>query len=964
MTTNYPITTEQLYEATNKGLDIYTKYLQLPVGAENGKIKFKYRESEASPSSVLSLKNGIYFLVDFGGESFSPVSMMMDKFGLEFGPAFKKLCDEFNLSPNNTFYKPEKEFKDTDLPLEHFDIQFKNFQSLDQIGRFVNTENIDLDGYHFYEVDYYEKVIVSSKTNQSTLLRVTATKDYPIFCYTPDVKVWGKLYEPKATKNQKGFSSKHSYFGTKPKRYVHGLQRILDSVDVDYIKEVRERIRTEKSKSVREAYEEELEELLLDEIFICTGGSDGLNLASLGYDVIWFNSESEQISYEEYVLLRTIAKNVYNLPDIDKSGMKYGKEVAENFWDLKSIWLSKDKMTANGKDFRDWLAFYRSSDKNAIKGFFENLKTGALKCKFFDKKTAKTGAPTYKINLSNLHYFLNVKNFYTYKIEHKNLDIATEDQIIFITILGNVVSKVSPREIRKYCENYLKDKGQKLEVINMIKSSPYFNENHLLSLDNIGLDFKNFDAETQYFFFANQVAKITKDSIELKKHGQAENFSWDKSVIKHTILKEDPFFEYYKDESGNDRIKILRQDCEFQNYLINGSRIYWRKDLEEPFKNQQEKEKYHNENRFNLNGENLDEAHHLVQEKHYLNKCYALGYMLHKYKQEDYAKMLYIMDDTVKESEEDANGRSGKSLMLRGLRCLLPQRFLIDGKNKSVTTDKHIFHGLDENAGFIEVEDMDKYMDFKFFYTKITTGVVVNPKQTKPFELDFEEVPKWALTTNYGLANIKGSDIGRLLFVSFSDYYHEKTENYLEQRKVSQDFNNKAFFQTWSDKQYNIFYNFLMQCCLFYLQNRSHEFQAPQDNITINNLKAGIGDGFMEWANSYFLEENLNVKINKHELRDNYVHVIGAKSAKSVQEFRKSLQSYCKLRGWIFNPAEQQRKDGRIVINSHDHNGKKTTIECFYIKADETEAPAEPTAQQLQPEMSFETVKTDLPDWL
>ena len=116
MNTNYPITTEQLYEATNKGLDIYTKFLQLPVGAENGKVKFKYRESESSPSSVLTLKNGIYFLVDFGGDSFSPVSMMMDKFGLEFGPAFKMLCDEFNLAPNNTFYKPEKEFKDTDLP--------------------------------------------------------------------------------------------------------------------------------------------------------------------------------------------------------------------------------------------------------------------------------------------------------------------------------------------------------------------------------------------------------------------------------------------------------------------------------------------------------------------------------------------------------------------------------------------------------------------------------------------------------------------------------------------------------------------------------------------------------------------------------------------------------------------------------------------------------------------------------
>ena len=151
-----------------------------------------------------------------------------------------------------------------------------------------------------------------------------------------------------------------------------------------------------------------------------------------------------------------------------------------------------------------------------------------------------------------------------------------------------------------------------------------------------------------------------------------------------------------------------------------------------------------------------------------------------------------------------------------------------------------------------------------------------------------------------------------------------------------------------------------MFCNQFYLQNRGREFQAPQDNISINNLKAGIGDGFLEWAESYFLEENLNVKINKHELRDNYVHVIGAKSAKSVQEFRKSLQSYCKLKVWVFNPAEQQRKDGRIVINAQDHQGKKTTIECFYIKADETEAPAEPKEEQSAMNFPRENINTEL----
>lgn len=946
MNNNYPITTEQLFNATNSGLDIYTKYLDIPAGAENGKKKFKYRDSESTPSTVLSLQKGIYFMIDFGGKSYSPVTMVMDKFGLEYGAAFKMLCDDFNLAPNGVFFKPEKEFKDTDLPVGHFDIKFKEFENLDVIGRFVSEIKDDLESYNFYEVDYYEKVIVSSKTQQPTLLKVVATENYPIFAYTPDPKVWAKLYEPKATKNEKGFSSKHSYLGEKPKRYVHGLDRLLQLVDLEYIKEIRERIKTATDKNVKEEYEKELDSLLLDEVYCLSGGTDGLNLASLKHHAIWYNSESEKLSYEEYKLLKTISKEVYNVPDIDKSGVIYGKEVAELFWELKSIWLPKEKMTKDGKDLRDWFNFYRSAGKQSIKSHFDNLKNSALKCKFFELK----GKDTYKINLSNLHYFLNVKNYYTYKIEHKNIDIATDDQIIFINIVGNIVSKVSPRDIRKFCENYLKNKGQKLEVLNLVKSSPYFNENYLISLDNIKLDFKNFDAETQYFFFKNQVAKITADGIELKKYGNVENYTWDKAIISHTVTPEKPIFEYYKDDLGNDRVRILRKDCEFQSFLINGSRTYWRKELEDPFKNQLEKENYFKDNQFTLNGCNLTDAEQILQEKHFLSKCFSLGYLMHRYKQEDYAKMVYIMDDTVKESDEDANGRSGKSLMLRGLRKFLPNRFLIDGKNKSITADKHIFHGLDENSGFIEIEDADKYLDFKFFYTKITTGVVVNPKQTKPFELEFEEVPKLALTTNYGFPNMTGSDIGRLLFVSFSDYYHEKTENYLEQRKVSSDFNNKAFFQTWSNEQYNIFYNFLMQCCQLYLQHRGREFQAPQDNISISNLKAGMGDNFIEWADSFFIDENLNIAISRKEVMQEYAYYVGGKSTKSSHNFKKSLQDYCKWKKWIFNPSDQQGKDGRIKKTIYtDKKPQGTTEECFYIKAPEVERPVATETENKKP---------------
>lgn len=948
--TTYKHTPEQLFSATSDGLDIIHKYLPKSIGCENKTKKFKYREEEKTASATLFHNGKHWLVVDHGGESRNAISVVMDLCGLEFKDALQRLCEEFNLTENNTFFKADVEIKEnTKHDLDYFNIKFKKkAENLDVVGRFITPELAK--EYNFYSVEYYEKVIPNKETGKNRLIKVIATDNFPIFAYTPDAKEWVKLYAPLDKKY------KHSYLGKKPERYVHGLQRFQNKVKSIQDEIAKENRKKEPNEFLIENLMEQLQSL---QVFICSGGSDGLNLASLNenYFAIWFNSEAEQITYNELQEFK-FTDFVYNVPDIDKSGKKYGFEVAKKHWNLKSIWLPAEKMITNGKDFRDWLAFYKNADKIAIYKQFENLITGALKCKFFDDKRSRNGI-TYNLNLSNLHYFLNVHDFYTYKIEHKHIDISGEDQVIFIRLEGNIVYKVSPREIRRFCLAYVREKGQPLEVSNKILSSPYFNENHLSGLEDIKLDFTNFDAETQYFFFENQVAKITSERVEFKKHGTFDNYAWNKQIINHTVTEENPFFEYYKDDLGNDRIKILRTDCDFQNYLINASRTYWKKELEDSFENELQQEQYHNENRFNLNGKNLTEAEQIIQEKHFLNKCFSLGYILHRYKQEDFAKCLYVMDDTPKESDEDANGRTGKSVMFKGVDKLLQNRFLIDGKNRSITQDRHIFHGLYDTNEYIQIDDADKYLDFKFFYTKITNSIIVNPKNSQPYEIPFEVAPKIVYITNYGMPNMTGSDFGRILFVSFSDYYHAKTEHYQQERRISHDFNGRNLFQSWDKKQWNIFYNFMLQCCQLYLQNRGKEFQAPQDNITINNLRAGMGDNFEEWANGYFHEDNLDRKIPRKELMSDYADYVGGKSSKSSNAFKKALISFCKINKYIFNPKEAQGTDGRIKDNVFDtKKNKNTTVECFYIQSkNEVEIIEAPIATTSQLEIDTEELK-------
>lgn len=921
---NFKYTPEHLYENTNKGLDIILKYLPQAVGCENGKKPFKLREDERSESAyILELKD-VFVVKDFGDKSYNPISLVMYLTGLGFLDTLKRLYSEFNLLENGNFSSANTTFEDTDLEVGHFEIVYHDeHQNLDIICQFLTPEVAEY--YHFKSVAKYSFVFINKKTDRKTLCITESTDQFPIFAYQPE-ESWAKIYQPFDNKY------KHGYVGKKPERFVHGLEQL---------KEKFEKVKEETDfDSISEQ-----ENFKLENVIICTGGSDGLSVASLGYDVIWFNSESEQINHEEFNLLRSLCHNIYNLPDIDKPGTKYAYEVALEHWTINTIWLPEVIKNRNGKDFRDWLRYYSKLPYARLQDKFASLLPSALRIKFFQKHKE-----TYKIRLSYLLYFLNSQGFYTYKLENKHLEISANEEVVFIRIVGNVVHRVSPREIRKFCLDYIREKGQPVQVLDLILSTTFLNENNLMGLSPIELDFKNHTSNEQYYFFKNIIAKVTSDKIDLIQHGKFTNYVWANSVLDFNLTSENPFFKITNSDDGAD-IEILRNDCMYFNYLINASRVFWRKELEEQFENSTEDKRiaYCNENKFNIAGDYLTEDEKKIQKYHLINKIYAIGYILHRYKQEDYSKCIYVMDDTPKDSDEDANGRTGKSVMFKGVDKMLTNRFLIDGKNKSITQDKHIFHGLTKFNEYIQIDDADKYLDFKFFYTKITNSIVVNPKNTQPYEIPFEVAPKIVYITNYGIPNLTGSDMGRILFVSFSDYYHAKTEGYIEERRISHDFGGKNLYSDFDSVQWNIFYNFMLQCLQFYLQNRSKEFTAPINNIEINNLRASMGDNFIDWANGYFNEDVFNTYIPRKEIQDDYMQKAG-RAAKSPNAFKKALKSYCQMKGWVFNPKELLGSDNTIkreLPRTGPHE-KRQIVEHFYFKTNDNTIAIEEVKQPEQ----------------
>jgi hypothetical protein len=938
--TEYDKTPQNLYEHTNMGLDILHKYLPDSVGCEVGNTrKFKY-SNEKTPSATLyqSKELNYWGVKDFSsGNFYNPIEIVMALTGYEFKDCLNNLYAEFNVPTENKSYINNISFReDKNLPADYFLLEpKKQIENAVAYSKFVTPEL--LKSFGITEIQFIERTTKSGK-----IMRIESTPQYPIFAYSDNLKVWAKTYYPKESNR----TYKHGYIGKKPATYIHGLARIEKKIKPykNRITELHSLLKTDVSATERKEMLNELEKLQLPYIIICSGGSDGVSVASLSdeFNPIWCNSEGEMIDLEMYKYLKSICKRLINLPDVDEAGVKYAYKYSSLYWKLDTVFISKRFLGEDGKDFRDYLKYFGNSNKEHIAREFRKLLAVPVNCNFITYNDRKQP----RINPINMEYFLNCNNFFVYRdsiSERSN----NEDSGILVHIKGNIVSMPESSEIRAFCMDFLKAKGTNIECLSLVKNTTMLNANELRKIAPKALDFTKHGKDYQLFFFENTAVKVTEQGIELISNNKVENYVFENNIIQRPFQKlNKTFFVPYTDEKGNKRVHITENNCDFMNFLINGSRVYW------------EKEYLHQADKwgtyFILNSQHLTEEEQITQEQHFLGKCFAIGYMLHRYNLPDFAKFVYIVDDMIKDKNSDANGGTGKSLYVKAIQQLI-KCFSIDGKRRKLFEDEHLYGTLKEEHDVIYFSDMHSYHSFENLFSVITDGISINPKNRDSKFLPFEKSPKIMGTFNYGLSSNSDADLRRILFVPFSSYYHYRNDTMGKEWQPKDDFHHRLF-DDWDAIQWALFYNFMLRCVQFYIENMNVPYYSPTQNIEINNLKASIGDNFELWADDYFLEDKLNTYLNKNEVYNDCKRTL---PLSSPRVFKQKMQDYCKLKGYVFNPKELQNyKDGRIMhkayINTPDGQNR-VTIEKLYLQTSE---PKTETANTLPTEIE----DTDLKD--
>lgn len=926
------ISQEKIWQATNNGLDIILKYYPQASGCINNNKKFKMRGDEKTASAnVKQLPDGMYVVTDFGGDSKSRngIAVVQLEENCDFAEALKIIARDFNVLPEEVakeFFKPEVTHRDATGEEEEgaFIFELNEVFTENDINTLFSKNIVAWAKKEYKEKAYYELERVAKKYNfhsvknfgwiKNRKLRLTHSNEkYSIFII--DEGTHKKIYQPKNP--DKG--GRFLYAGTKPKDFIHGYAQLCKKYE-----EINAKTKDEDFDEEGNAAKKGPEKI--PEVIICTGGSDALNVAALGYSVLWLNSETATLHAGQWLNLVVKAEKVMQLPDIDATGRREAHKMAMEYLDIYTIELPSELLSKNDergnpcKDVRDYFNHFTKFD-------FDKLVKSAIPYRFWDQEPQfdkKGNFKGYGYVFNNVHAynFLQKNGFWRYQSEN------AKDGYIFIRIVGNTVMQVDANDIKNFIHSFLEERQMDVKLRNTFYKSTQLSEGSLSNLkENAGIDFSDFEKDSQFMFFINRTWEVTADGIKEHKPGSIQRFVWDEEVIKQRVKVLPPAFEVKQKDNGELDVVINRTECMFLRYLINTSRVHWRKELEEELDklSPADQLKYRTDNQFKIDGPLLPEELIEEQKQHLINKIYALGYLMHRYKNKSKTWAVYAMDNKLSDQGE-SHGGSGKSICF-GAPSQLMRSLTLEGRNNKLTENQFLYENVNEHTDYILVDDCHEYIRFDYFYSSITMNMTVNPKHGKQFTVPFEKSPKFAFTSNYPLRDASPSTLRRILFTVFSDYYHYNGNGeYREERKPIDEFG-KNLFQDFDDKEWEEFLNTIGQCLVVYLNH--DKVDPPMNNVQRRNFKSIMGDSFHAWADVYFTAESnrLDEMVVRKDAFETMCKETNSKGV-TPQTFMKKVKAWCDYNGFELNPKAFHNSQGRVIRK----NGTES-VEMIYIRA-------------------------------
>ncbi len=912
------ITKQQVYDATNNGLDVIREFFP---NIKKGD-KVKVRQEDDASCSLWQNDKDIWNLKDFGDRFYTifDLVMLLAPDVTTFKEAILWCGDKFHIEDSTittknlpTITKRQASASEPDGYFSY--IAKEQFTPADLAAISPGVKQEHCDALHLHSLVSFTITRRDKKTQQLVTITKGCTDTYPIFIRKLNgvEKDVYKIMEPRNA--DKKFRFLYAPAGKKPMGYVNGLYELKEAYEQSAAHQKEEWDKKEHQEG------EVFKPRKLHHAVIVCGERDALVCLAMGHHPIWFNSETTDMPQEVHDEIMTYVQTLYFVPDIDDTGRREGRKLALRFPEVLTAWLPdrirkfRDARGNPRKDLRDFMEMSTNPEKD-----FARLLKGALPAKFWH----------HGIDTQKLFYFLTLNGFYT-MVEQDS------EELIWVKVDGYKVTKVSPREIRHFTKCWVEEHVGG-DIVNLVIDSKKFAPATLEVLDPTILNFKTYTHDSQMYFFPNVYLKVTADAITpIKQQEYNDSYVLAKNIIPHDFNLLDDFFTIKKVD-GEYHLSINKVGSKLMAYLMNTSRIFWCKEMEERFQTQEERDAYRKDNLFRLDGEGLSEQEIAEQFQNMLNKIFAIGYLLHRHKSPSRAWGVMAYDWKIDE-EGRCNGRSGKSLLFQFLKKLV-RTATYDGRRLRIMDNNHMYDQVRTDTHLVLFDDCDKSFRLNMFFEAITGDLAMNPKFKEGFTIPFERSPKFVFTTNYVSPDTDASTEARVLPVVFGDYYHERTDgsDYLESRKVFDDFGCNLFDEQYNDADWNADLNFALQCLRSYLaieKDTSVKLMPPMGNIRTRRQLANIEGNFLEWADEYFATDGghldcylpVDEVLNECQIGTN-LRGLGPKT------FKSKLTSYCEYASHIaeLNPKELITDVAKNRIRHYDQaEGRYVT--CFYVRS-------------------------------
>ena len=274
----------------------------------------------------------------------------------------------------------------------------------------------------------------------------------------------------------------------------------------------------------------------------------------------------------------------------------------------------------------------------------------------------------------------------------------------------------------------------------------------------------------------------------------------------------------------------------------------------------------------------------------------VIGYLLHSHKTSANNKAIIINDETI---SDNPNGGSGKGLFCNALKYV-KKVDTIDGKQFDFNKN-FAYQTLNADTQVLVFDDVEKSFNFESLFSIITEGITIEKKNKDAIKIPVSRSPKIVITTNYTIGGVGGSFDRRKFEIEFSSYFNAN-------HTPEQEFGG-LLFDGWDDKEWNMFYSFMISCLRYYMENGLVKYEHK--NLELRKLYKETATEFIEFMDDAMLIPG--ERINKTDLFNRFVT--------EYKDFNKWLKQK-RFKIWIdtyanyknYNTEHGTSLDGRWVM--------------------------------------------------